>query len=180
MKLTNKQKEYIHKEYKNKTSSELTELLNQRFNSNFKISTIINYKKRMRLRSGVNTQFQKNMIPHNYKPIGSEFISKDGYTYIKVSDPNKWVHKQVYIYECHFGKIPKDHSVIFGDGNKQNFNIDNLILANNNDKLTAKNNHLIFKNSEFTKTGVLIAKLINKTSKIKRNKEIINEVDKDD
>ena len=33
-----------------------------------------------------------------------------------------------YIYEYHHGKIPDNHTVIFIDGNRNNFDIDNLFV----------------------------------------------------
>ena len=126
-----------------------------------KANKIRNYKKSKKLRSGLNTKFHKGQVPHNYKPIGSEFIDKEGYTYIKVADPNEWIMKQRYIYEKEYGPLPKNYSVIFADSNKNNFDINNLILVRDKDKLVAKNKHLIFEDAELTKSGLLIAKLIN-------------------
>ncbi len=65
------------------------------------------------------------------------------------------------------GIIPNGYSVIFADGNKENFDIDNLLLVEVKDKLVAKNKHLLFEDRELTKTGLLIAKLINKVSEVK-------------
>jgi len=36
------------------------------------------------------TEFKKGCMPHNYKPVGSERITKDGYRERKVADPKKW------------------------------------------------------------------------------------------
>lgn len=71
--------------------------------------------------------------------------------------------KQKYIYEKYNGAISKGYSVIFADSDKTNFDIDNLVLARDKDKLVAKNKHLIFDDAKLTKTGLLIAKLINET-----------------
>lgn len=141
--------------------TELTEMFNKKFNRNVTIKQIREYKKTNRLKSGVKTCFIKGKRPSNYKTVGSEFVNKDGYTYIKIANPNTWVHKQQYIYEQKYGKIPENHSVVFADGNKNNFNLDNLILMRNKDKLVMKNKHLIFNDKDLTKTGLLIAQLIN-------------------
>lgn len=87
------------------------------------------------------TQFKKNRIPHNWVPVGSERISKDGYIEIKFTD-NYGVHsvknfefKHRLIWIENFGPIPKGMNVVFKDGNKRNFAIENLILMNNAENL---------------------------------------------
>lgn len=165
---TIEQEQFVKNNIFGKTSEELTKLINQEFNLNLKVKQIQYYKKSHKLKSGVNTQFKKNQIPHNKKPIGYEFTSSDGYTYIKTAEPNIYQHKQIYIYEQTYGKIPKNHSVMFLDQDKTNFDLDNLILVENKDKLTAKNQHLIFEDRELTRTGLLIAQVINKASEKKR------------
>lgn len=61
------------------------------------------------------------------------------------------------------------HKVIFADGNKRNFNIDNLILVTNSEALIMNKNKLIYEDVELTKTGSLIAKVIDKTNKLKHH-----------
>ena len=61
------------------------------------------------------------------------------------------------------------HKVIFADGNKRNFNIDNLILVTNSEALIMNTNKLIYENAGLTKTGSLIAKVIDKTNKLKHH-----------
>jgi hypothetical protein len=74
------------------------------------------------------TMFKKGSKPHNFKPDGSERIDKDGYTMIKFN--GKYHHKQRFIYEQHHEiKLPKNYAVVFIDGNKQNFMIDNLLAV---------------------------------------------------
>ena len=157
------EQQFIANNVKGNTITQLTNLFNKKFNKSIKENQIRNYKKKNKLKSGVNTKFYKNQMPHNYKPVGSEFTDDRGYVYIKIADPNEWITKQRYIYEKYNGKIPKGYSVIFADSNKTNFDIDNLIIARDKDKLVAKNKHLIFDDAELTKTGLLIARLINET-----------------
>lgn len=169
---TEAEKEFLKENVVGLSSGELTDLFNKEFNRNLNIKQIINYKKTHKLKSNIVTTFKKKQRPYNFKEIGAEFISKDGYTYIKTENPNKWIHKQVYIYEKKYGKIPKNYSVIFLDGNKNNFDIDNLALIKNKDKLIMKNKHLIFENRDLTRTGLLIAQIISKRKEIyeQRNK----------
>ena len=104
-------------------------------------------------------------------PIGSERIRKDNYWYVKVQDGHKnnnWKPKHQVIYEEHYGKLPKGSRVIFADGNKNNFDISNLILVSKSELLIMNRKKLIKKSSEATKSGVILAKLIDKRNKIKK------------
>jgi hypothetical protein len=168
-KYTEEEKVFIRNNTEGKTSQQLADMFNGTFNKNATAKQMYEYKKSHRLKSGVKTHFIKGKRPHNYKPIGSEFIDKNGYTFIKTEDPNTWIHKQQYIYEQQYGKIPKNHSVIFADGNKNNFDLDNFLLVENKNKLMMKNKHLIFNDKDLTKTGLLIAQLINKSAERRKD-----------
>lgn len=112
------------------------------------------------------TTFKKGNIPHNHRPVGSERITKDGYIEIKIKEPNKWQLKHRYIYEKKYGKIPDGMNLIFLDGNKQNIELSNLKLVSRAEDLIMNTNKLFTKDKELTNSGVLIAKVINKTNKL--------------
>ena len=119
------------------------------------------------------TRFKKGNIPQNRREIWEERISKDGYVYIKVRDGclnDNWELKHRYIYKQHYGEIPNGYNVMFADKNKRNFDIDNLILVSKSEDLIMNNNKLLFSNKELTKTGHLIAKVIDKTNKVKNER----------
>lgn len=111
------------------------------------------------------TQFKKGNIPVNYRPIGSERVTKDGYVEIKVADPNKWRLKHQVIWEEANGPIPKGYAVIFGDGNPQNLDPNNLILVSRQQLLILNRKKLIQKDVDLTRTGVIIADLYQKINK---------------
>jgi hypothetical protein len=75
---------------------------------------------------GKETQFKKGHVPHNHKSVASERIDEDGYTYIKIADPRKWVLKHRHIYEQHHGTLEPHMIVTFIDKNISNFAIENL------------------------------------------------------
>lgn len=114
------------------------------------------------------TTFKKGNVPQNYRPVGSERITKDGYVEIKVADPNKWELKHRCVYKQHFGEIPEGYNIMFADQNKQNLDINNLILVSKSEDLIMNNNKLIGNNGELTKSGLLIAKVISKRAELKR------------
>lgn len=79
------------------------------------------------------TSFSPGNRPMQTKKVGSISTRKDknGYLYmhIKTAEPNKWQMLHVYIWEHKYGKIPKDHCVIFKDKNTLNPRLDNLMLV---------------------------------------------------
>lgn len=122
-------------------------------------------------KNSMKTTFKKGNKPANRREIKSERIGKDGYILIKIQDGHltkNWIPKQRYIYESVYGKIPKGHKVIFADGNIRNFDLDNLVLVSNSEELIINKNKLIKSDKDLTKSGVLIAKVIDKTNKLKR------------
>lgn len=110
-----------------------------------------------------------NNANHNQKEIGSERIDKkDGYVYVKVDEHNKRKLKHRYIYEKHYGAIPKGYVCIFLDGDKRNFDIDNLGLISRNENKIMNEKRLRYDSSEATKSGINVAKLIVKIQERKK------------
>lgn len=116
------------------------------------------------------TWFKKGNKPINHKPIGSERLNIDGYIEIKVAEPNKWRLKHQVLWEEQNGPIPKGHAVIFGDGNSQNLDINNLILVSRKQLLTLNKMHLIQKDADLTRTAVVITDVYLKISE--RRKQV--------
>lgn len=189
--------EFIKQNYKGITNQELTDKVNEKFNTNYTAKQIKAYKHHRKLDSGLTGQFEPGIIPankgkkmtpeqyekckhtmfkkgqkaHNKRPIGSERIdSKDGYILIKIAEPNKWVLKHVYTWEQHFGKVPPGHCVIFLDNNRLNTNIENLALVSQSELLIINQRSLKSSNPEITKIGVNIAKVKNKVYETKRKR----------
>lgn len=165
----NKEQEIFLKDILETTSSkEVVKLFYKKFKIKITPCMVNHYRVKFNILRNEHTgQFKKGIKPHNFKKVGYEFIDKEGYIWIKTKD-NKFKRKQLAIYEKHYGKIPKGYSVIFLDKNKKNFNINNLMLVKNKDKLTAKNRNLITNDKEMTKLGILTAQLINKNCEIRK------------
>ena len=186
-------KQFILDNYKGRYNQELADLFNQKFNTNIKSRTIKSYKANNKLNSGLTGKFRKGQTPHNkgkkmpkevyekvkhtmfakgnvppnHRPVGSERISKDGYIEVKVAEPNKWRLKQRVVYEETKGKIPEGCPIIFLDGNKRNFDIDNLRCITRSELLYLNCNGLNNSN-EITETGILMARLDRAKNKKKQ------------
>lgn len=115
------------------------------------------------------TWFQKGNITFNTLPVGSTRTTKDGYKEIKIAEPNVWALYQRHLYEqAHNEKLKKEDIILFADGDKTNFDIDNLIKVNRANLLLLNRRGLIFDDPELTKTGVNISKVIEAVYKRKK------------
>lgn len=191
---TKEQKEFIAEIVKGRTTEEITRMVNNKFNLNLSNKQIRSYKKNHGLKSGVDctfkkghvpfnkgkkgltpggeaTQFKNGNVPHNYRSVGSERVNADGYREVKIADPNKWEAKHILLWEKENGPVPDDHVIIFGDSDKTNLDINNLILVSRKQLLMLNRNDLIKNDAEFTRTGILIADLYSKISERKRGEQ---------
>ena len=115
-----------------------------------------------------HSMFHKGNIPHNHKPVGSERINVDGYTEIKVAEPSKWRLKQRVIYEQYYGvELTKDDAIVFLDGNKQNFDIDNLFRLSRAALVRYNQDGFYSNNSEQSRAAAQVATLKTKIRKAK-------------
>lgn len=117
------------------------------------------------------TQFKKGQMPPNYLPVGTERVNGDGYVDIKIADPKKWRGKHLLVWEAANGPLPQGYVVIFGDGDRRNFDLDNLILVSRAQLARLNQNHLIQNDAELTRSGILVADLISKISERKKRKK---------
>lgn len=96
---------------------------------------------------GKATRFQPGQKPHTWMPVGSE-RECDGYLQRKVTDtgytPRDWRPVHHLVWEEHTGQpVPKDHALVFRDGNRRNFDPDNLELVTRAE-LMRRNTYLRF------------------------------------
>ncbi|MDF2889762.1 MAG: hypothetical protein K0R80_129 [Clostridia bacterium] len=161
----------------------MAELLNKTFNKNYTTAQMKSYYSNHNINSGLSGYFskghtpqnkgqkgyhapgsekgwfKKGNIPVNHKPVGSERVDVDGYTLIKTAEPNVWTLKHKVIWEEKNGNVPKGYVLTFLDGNKGNITLENIALITMAESLEMTRSNLRSDNPEFTKTGILIAKV---------------------
>lgn len=197
---TEEEKEYLREIVSKRSHKQIQIMMNKKFEYQFDLTQISGAIKRYKLKTGLTGYFTKGDIPFNkgkkqreymseesiektkftrfklgqspvnWRPIGSERVTVDGYTEIKIKEPNIWKLKQRLIYEKAYGEIPYGYTVVFADRDKKNFNIDNLILVSRNELLKMNSNDLIKEDAELTKTGKIVADLYIKLEEIKHGK----------
>ena len=137
-------------------NTELAQKVNAEYGTGFSAGQIKSCKQRHKIYGGRG------------KKIGSEYIDKDGYTMIKIAEPQKWALKHRLIYERTHGKIPKEMTVIFLDGNKRNFDITNLKAISRAELAVMNRNKMFNNNPEITEIALNLTKLKLVTNKAKR------------
>jgi hypothetical protein len=131
--------------------AEVTALFNERFGIKLSKAQIKNKCRQLGVKTGRTRSFKYD------KPIGTEII-ENGYTVVKIADPNVWRRKQRLVWEQAHGKIPKGVEIIFLDNNRQNCEIENLAMVSRAERLKLSQFGLRSNNREETLTGIAIAR----------------------
>lgn len=92
-----------------------------------------------------NTRFKPGQLPKNYKPVGSERVSKEGYLQRKMTDtgypPRDWVPVHHIVWREAGREIPRGYRLTFKDCDKRNFALDNLELVSIADMMRRNTYH---------------------------------------
>ena len=180
---------------KGKTAAEMTALLNERFGRSYTVDQIKSMRGRMHLDSGLTGRFEKGHVSHNkgkkgwypkgsektrfrkghkpvnWMPVGSEVMASIGYIKVKVAEPNKWKLKHVLEWEKHYGKIPRNHCIMFKDGDRTNCHISNLVMITRGENAIMNHQHLRVDDPDVNMTALQLARLQQKIAKLKRKKK---------
>ena len=104
------------------------------------------------------TQFKKGVI-YRSRPIGYERVLSDGEVEVKVAEPNVWMVKHRYIWQQHHGKIPPGCVILFRDGDRYNFDIDNLVCVTKAEQIFMSKFGVKWHDPETFDTLLLMAKV---------------------
>lgn len=93
----------------------------------------------------VETQFKKGMVPHTWRPIGHERVSKEGYLQRKITDTGvtrrDYVAIHHLVWRMHGRTVPTGYALCFIDGDKRNFDINNLELVHRSELMRRNSVH---------------------------------------
>lgn len=163
--MTIEQDKWIRENVVGISCAELTDKFNKKFNTNITLAQMKTYKDTHKLKNNIA---QKDRIHPSMKPIGYEIKKSTGYTYVKVAKAT-WMLKQRVMYEKYYGPIPKGYTIIFANGDKEDFSKDNLIAIKKSVQQIASLQGLFCEDVEATKTGLLIAQVTDKIINMKEN-----------
>jgi hypothetical protein len=160
---SDEEKNFIVENVKGRTVAELTELFNRRFGLSMEAKTMKSLLSSKGLTTERDTRYTKG-DRRSYKrstiyPVGAERINGSGIKEIKVAQPRKWVKKHRIIWEQANGKIPKNSTLIFADGNTLNTCLENLILVTKRELAVMNKNRLIYDNGDMTRVGKSLAQI---------------------
>ena len=144
-----------------KTIEQLLKIANNKYKYTVTRWNLMNYLSKREIRyKGYNPKKAHDM--GSKIPIGTEYIKPDGMVLVKVAT-NKWKYKQRHIYE-QYNKVelPKETMVIFLDGDRTNFDINNLMAVSTPEYNCIRNKDLLSNDSMMTKTAILGARLYYK------------------
>jgi len=118
------------------------------------------------------TTFKKGQRSHNHREVGETSMTTDGYHITKVQEEGiqreRWQFTHRIIWEEANGPVPEGKMVEFADGDKNNLNLENLILTDRAEHLELVRMQSERKNADITKSQLSLAKLNIATRKAKR------------
>ena len=160
-----------------KPSGVMAELFNERFHAAKNSKAMSDWCHKYRFLKGTNTgRFQKGLTPWNKnnpdakttdRPVGFERIDGDGYVRFKAPEYKTMVVKHRYVWERNNGPIPSGMMVTFRDGDARNCDIGNLMLISRSELVRYNNLFRKLANAQTNETCLLLAKLKDKTHKLK-------------
>jgi hypothetical protein len=160
---TPEQIQFLKDHVKGRSYAELVDMFNRKFNCSIGTKKLISTLTRYHLKTGLaGFRFRPGhrayINSHYHHPIGTE-ITNNKYILVKVVNPNVWRRKHIVIWEAANGPFPEGHHIIFADGNKSNFNLENLLLVSKRELMVMNSKHLIFPDAKRTKNSLLVVKL---------------------
>lgn len=189
---------FLEKNVAGRSYAELTEMFNKRFGLDFTRNRIQSTLHRLGLANGRDGRFRPGSIPPNKgrkgycpegckkswfkpghrpankKPVGTERINADGYVDVRIRNPSgkrhkNWKAKHRIIWETANGrKVPRCHAVIFADGNKLNFALNNLLPVSRSELAVMNRLGLISNNEALTRAGKTAADIKLKIAELRR------------
>lgn len=174
---TEEEKKWVQNNFDKYTFEELTKKFNIEFGCEIKSHSLSDLcSKRMKLKKTFNRgHYKKGGNTNKNLPVGTERKTKNA-TYVKVHERNEksrnykkstgyrdgWIPKQQKIYEEAHGKIPDGHMVCFLDGDRDNYNLENLCCINRKISAILSRNRWWSNNQNITLTAIKYAELIEK------------------
>ncbi len=172
--------EYIKTIVKGRLYSEISDMMNKKFGEKYrKYDRVI--VKSFCVRRKINSGYDKNKNlekRQGKQKIGTVIKNKDGYMVVKVKNGDRkeyhknWIRKHKLIWEEYHGiKVPENHNIIFANGDKNDFSIENLVCVNRSVHCFLTAHKLRFNDIELTKTAINMAKLDLKLKQMENKNE---------
>jgi hypothetical protein len=182
---TSEEIEFVRKNIRGRSYFEMRKMFNNKFRLRLTEKQFDTLMYKHKLHNGLGTwngysppnkgkRYRAETHWKNYKPVGYERVSiYQGKSYIEIKTGHckgKGIYKRKHtaIWEAVNGRVPKGYVVIFGDRNRRNFDLDNLILVSRKELGVMNSCGLIYSNKEMTAVGKTIADVKMAIGKRKR------------
>lgn len=122
--------------------------------------------------------FEKGHRPLNQLPIGTERVDQMGYTWVKLSEHaggkkyDNWQPKHKWLWEQAHGPLEEGQIVIFLDGDKTNFDLDNLEAITKAENAILNIKGWRSEDPDLSRIGVAAARIVKEAAR--RQKEESN------
>ena len=146
---------YVKENYNGK-GKEMLQAIKEKFGYEMKPESLYNLAKILKV-SNKNKIGCVRIRTRYYTASGQQ----EKRAFVKIGQ-NKWVQRNRYVWEQHFGKIPKGMFVIHLDGNFLNDDIGNLGLVTKSQSIYIGHNELRFTNREELKAACLLSDFVSK------------------
>lgn len=161
--LSDEQKTFIEKYYPNHSVDETTRAFNEKFGTDKKKHTMLNYARRCGIRVNADVVTKQKIdaahaygSKHPYRQVGD--VRFDGRYWVMKTE-NGWKSCHKAIWEKNNGKVSKGNAVIYLDGDITNWDIGNLAEVPIRYLGLLDRNGMRSENADITKTGVLWCEL---------------------
>lgn len=173
---TDEQKKFVKYYGPGRSNSEFTEMFNDKFGTSKTEQQMSNIKRYLKVKSGTVGGIKKGSPGLRRLPTGTTKV-RNGFTEIKVLQPDTWRLLHHLIWEEYNERpVPDDHIVVFKDGDRTNFDIENLLCV---EKALTRHifdygnvDTVIKSTSELTKASLNLARVQIALNKLGRNEEI--------
>ena len=165
---TAEQTEWIKQNYGTMLLKDLVEAFNKHFNTNVELLALRwHATKNGFLQTDIDKQRANTRRLVMKKNMGQE-REYNGDIYVKVGDWRQdeqkekgrtWQLKSRVVWEREHGKIPNGYNVKFIDGNKRNFDINNLMLVKQSVMLRINQSHSMTDNADLNKSIIMVETL---------------------
>lgn len=116
-----------------------------------------------------------NMPSNGHQPLGTERVEPDGYVLVKTAmrktDPrsahDNWAYKHRMVWEQANGrKVPDGSMVVFADGDKSNFDPDNLVCMTRAVHAVICHQHIWYHDRDSCESAILVARLKHRINEV--------------
>lgn len=162
---------FVKEKAKTMYEEDLKNLLEKEFKMQISKRAFKSFLYRRRIKC-IDFHDEKIREQHNHKAkIGEERMGKHGILLVKIAEPDIWQSKNRLLYEqYHNCKLTNADYILFLNKNKNDYTKENLIKVSRKEALMVSGKtHMISKDREITKTGILLVKLRNRVKQISNN-----------